>query len=61
MRRRIEELLDDPRSVAVLEDHDLLYASATMLRNFDFLRRSLLLLFPGNMTGRLHHWTNCIA
>ena len=42
VRRRIEELLDDPRRVADLEDHDLLYASAKTLRNFDFLRRNSL-------------------
>ena len=40
VRRRMEELLDDPRRVADLEDHDLLYASPKMLRNFDFLRRN---------------------
>lgn len=39
VRRRMQELLDDPRRVADLEDHDLLYASPKMLRNFDFLRK----------------------
>ena len=38
MRRRMEELVDDPRRVATLEDHDLLYASAKTVRNFNFLR-----------------------
>jgi ribosomal protein S12 methylthiotransferase accessory factor len=38
VRRRMEELVKDPRRVAALEDHDLLYASPKTLRNFDFLR-----------------------
>jgi len=42
VRRRMEELLDDPRRVDALEDHDLLYASPKTLRNFDFLRREPL-------------------
>ena len=42
VRRRMEELVDDPRRVAALEDHDLLYASPKTLRNFDFLRRKPL-------------------
>jgi ribosomal protein S12 methylthiotransferase accessory factor len=37
-RRRMEELVDDPRRVTRLEDHDLLYASPKMLGSFDFLR-----------------------
>src|SRR5207249_11033195 len=41
-RRRMEELVDDHRRVAALEDHDLLYASPKTLRNFDFLRRRSL-------------------
>jgi bacteriocin biosynthesis docking scaffold, SagD family len=40
VRRRMEELVNDPRRVATLEDHDLLYAAPKMLGNFDFLRRS---------------------
>ena len=42
VRRRMDELVDDPRRVAALEDHDLLYASPKMLRNFDFLRKKPL-------------------
>ena len=38
-RRRMEELVDDPRRVTKLEDHDLLYASPKMLGSFDFLRK----------------------
>src|SRR5205823_5515146 len=41
-RRRMEELVDDHRRVAALEDHDLLYASPKTLHNFDFLRRRSL-------------------
>jgi ribosomal protein S12 methylthiotransferase accessory factor len=39
VRRRMEELVDDPRRVTSLEDHDLLYASPKMLGSFDFLRK----------------------
>src|SRR5262249_1694372 len=38
-RSRMEELVDDPRRVTSLEDHDLLYASPKMLSSFDFLRK----------------------
>lgn len=38
VRSRIDELVNDPRRVTTLEDHDLLYASPKRLCNFDFLR-----------------------
>jgi ribosomal protein S12 methylthiotransferase accessory factor len=37
-RKRLAELLADPRRVTALEDHDLLYAAPQMLGQFDFLR-----------------------
>ncbi|MGC4063806.1 MAG: YcaO-like family protein [Polyangiaceae bacterium] len=39
-RERMALLLADPTRVAELEDHDLLYASPEMLREFEFLRSS---------------------
>jgi ribosomal protein S12 methylthiotransferase accessory factor len=38
-RERLVELLEDPRRVAVLEDHDLLYAAPGAMHAFDFLRQ----------------------
>ena len=38
LRRRIDELVEDPQRVKTLEDHELLYCSRRTLRAFDFLR-----------------------
>ena len=57
MRRRMEELVDDPRRVATLEDHDLLYASAKTVRNFSFLRTKPVVSISWEQEDDgLHHW-----
>jgi ribosomal protein S12 methylthiotransferase accessory factor len=59
-KHRMEELIDDPRRVAALEDHDLLYASSSKLRSFDFLRKQPLVEIhwkpegPSSPSARLH-------
>jgi len=61
-QQRLAELVEDPRRVATLDDHDLLYASPRMLSALDFLRSAPLAAPdwnerpPGESPGERLEW-----